>query len=381
MKKLLAVMVLLLAYSNIAVAESLRDTVGVAMDYYESGNYEDALPLFEKLLAEQSLFKGDKAGKELRYKFTYYAGYCANEQGDIEKAVKYVAGALSLAKSLKFDKQLPPIYTFMGELERKRGKYKDAIKYYNEALDGVDSTSFDAAILFYFIAESYRENGNYKNALSICERATLVSKEYGYKEVEIAVLTTVGKVQYGMNKHSEALRTLTSALNLAVEGQKTLDIAKIHLAFAHIYQAQGKEDLARHYYEDALRFYVLNSDTVEVPSVVASLTAMPPCSKLQATRAKEVYRTNAGNYKESGSDVVARTLQYLVAYYEAIAGDSDTAIRDHKRVFEDAIAAKDTKNISIIATGLSNMLTNTSFSDDERARYADVLDDFKKRLK
>lgn len=97
-----------------------KDKLGMALDYFQSGKFHEAMLLFVKLDRQY----------QLNPRFKAYIGTCFYYEGD----------------------------------------YRNASRYFDEAIPGIDAFApHERSVYYYFAAESMRKNGEYKASIPMYE--------------------------------------------------------------------------------------------------------------------------------------------------------------------------------------------------------------------
>ncbi|HLP45541.1 MAG TPA: tetratricopeptide repeat protein, partial [Candidatus Kapabacteria bacterium] len=176
-----------------------------------------------------------------------------------EEKVVYLEDMLKeeRAKEKPDKRKLGGILSDLGVLYGNHDKYKDALKYFEDALSLYKELGDKKgeSIQIGNIGLSYQALGQSQKALIYLEEALAVSREIGYKQGEANQLGNIGVIYSNFSQPEEALKYLQEALVLNSEIGNKYGEANQLVNIGVIYQDFGQPEKALKYYKDALSFF------------------------------------------------------------------------------------------------------------------------------
>jgi tetratricopeptide (TPR) repeat protein len=340
---------LVLGLSATLHAQSSTDELSTAISSYNAGYCTEAIPLLEKIL------KTYKMNNEQRYSLTYYAGYCARDVGNLPLAYGYMSSALDLALGLGETEQIPMLNMFLADIQREQGMYKEAIDRYTAVTKLVDPESAELATVYYFLAETYRLDGNYTDGIGQCELAMAIARKQRLVNVETACLTSIGETHSEAGNYPQAIKVFTDAMTIAYNAPLPLEMANINVGLAKVYEKLDKKDLARQQYDEALKFYMLCMTVTNIQMIADRLMSLPAPTKAWAERAAVSYQAYSETLSAAQDEYNALYLRMLVAHYQLIAENAGAA-ETYREVLSLAIAYRLPLHVYMSATRLADLL-------------------------
>ncbi len=170
--------------------------------------------------------------------------------------------------------------TFQGDLYFIRGKYKESLEIYEDALQKVMAIGDDhplAAEIRVKLAKVKLARGEYTEALDYCEAALAVQSKLfkrGHPSIAASLLIK-GKILRAQAKFSDAETCLKDAFAYCKDSysEKHSSIAEYHFALAELYRAKGYYKRALEHYKSAGKIWCAgsssNNDKLEVRSCQA----------------------------------------------------------------------------------------------------------------
>lgn len=191
---ILAAMAMLLSVSSVSaqVDVSDKERLGMALEYFQTGKYHEALLLFERLEKQYTL----------NPRYHAYIGMCLFYEWDFERAAKKLSSCLPKLESLSPRER--SVYCFTcAESYFFIQKYKEAISYYEQML--LLCNDNERADAFFRLGFCYIQLGNIDNALEYLLSAQACYERYP-QEDKNARLTQIGNMVKGLEKQKETLK-------------------------------------------------------------------------------------------------------------------------------------------------------------------------------
>lgn len=167
-------------------------------------------------LAEQA---GDMAGQSAT---EHQLGVLLTQKGDVSAAIEHFAKALELKTQLK-DQTVSATLAEMGRAYYFSGNYKQARKYYNDALKA-GMPAADAIRVRNNLAMVYKMQGQYDYALAQFEQSLEDARRFGLRSVESALLNNIGITLRDMGDPDRALPYHEQALTIDSETGEALAV-------------------------------------------------------------------------------------------------------------------------------------------------------------
>jgi len=162
---------LLLCTLPVRADKDIKDSekLGMAIDYFQSGKYHEAMLLLSELNSKY----------ELNPRFKAYLGVCYYYEWDYKNACKHLDGITELLNALS--PQERSVYLFCSaESHFMLGEYSSAIPIYEQMINVChDNEKADA---YYRIALCYMQKTNWLAALEYLSSSLAYYERYGYPE-------------------------------------------------------------------------------------------------------------------------------------------------------------------------------------------------------
>ncbi|MBS9463028.1 tetratricopeptide repeat protein [Flagellimonas sp. 389] len=239
----------------------------IAEIYKSSGNYKQALELFEGSIAEIEKNITDEPYKSQFLASSYLAiGSCYLEKGDLNLALRESLKALKLYEKIDDDvrradalKQVGDIESMLKHLGSALTYYKEAQKIYKEYNDNIYEVRAINSI-----GEIYTKLDDLTNAESKQKEAIELSRKYNVKEVLAKALHDLGLIRIQVGEFLEA-RDLLIESKLISE-QETLELRTIYAN-----QALSMLDFKEKKYSSALNKVDLAIDVSQSNGTIITL--------------------------------------------------------------------------------------------------------------
>jgi len=175
------------------MAESFKE----AVELYKSGQYEEALPLFEQA--------AEKAGKQ--------SAVWANLAQTYAKLKRYDEGISAYEKAIELSPDDGALYQNMGNLYSGKGDLAKAEELYNQAAEiSVAMDPKAAAATYYNLGVTYINSGKSKEASEALQKALEVDPNHAEAHYQL------GLTLLGLNKVAESVEHLKKYVELEPSG-------------------------------------------------------------------------------------------------------------------------------------------------------------------
>jgi len=246
------------ATDALQLAEKLQYPHGVALACLRLGTLhmhfkrnEEADKYFQKSI----LISAQNYDLQTLAQSVYMWGTFANSMYEEEKAVSLYKVANRLFLSLKDKKGIADVRTSMGLIEKNKGNYHEALKYYTEALNTNEEihNSEGAALIHNNMGVVYKHLGNYPEALNHYFAALKIRERNGQKKGIGTTLYNIGIIYQSQRNHEAALANYTKALQIKTETDDKIGIANCYNAMGIVFLGQRKMDKALESHLHALK--------------------------------------------------------------------------------------------------------------------------------
>ncbi|MCG8410241.1 MAG: tetratricopeptide repeat protein [Bacteroidales bacterium] len=187
---------------------------------------------------------------------------------NVEESLACAGKALELAKKFRKKNLLVQANIQIADIYYKSGKYKSALKYYNQALDNLDQSS--DLLRFYLyrqLGHTQKNIGNLDNAISyykeILDHGTDLAILKGYNDIG-----TIYKLKNDFNKSRDYY---IKALIIAQKNNYDSEIAASFNLLGGLYYVINQYDSCLYFYDKSLHAYRDLSDTLAEAKVLSNI--------------------------------------------------------------------------------------------------------------
>ncbi|MDR2400740.1 MAG: tetratricopeptide repeat protein [Deferribacteraceae bacterium] len=352
MKKIvLIIFALVIGAESAHTQQQLKAMIAGAMEHVKADNCADAFPILDEILSAQ--VEQVERDSNLNYSLNYYAGYCGKLEGQNDKAIAYFKKALELSTDKS---QLPVLNTFIGETYRDKGEYRRAETYYKRAVYAVEPSSSDAALLWFFLAETHRGLKSYEQSLEDCDKAINIAKEKDLIKLEVACITHNGEVYNEIGDYPLAMKTFNQALMMSQRSHLVVEAANNHMGLALVHENLKMSDLARQNYDEALRLYTLSGNMENISLLTTHLLSLDWSTKEQSLKAAELYEKQSEQILMLGEDEAYARLNILMGDYKYRGGEYPEAVEIYRSAINFAMRRRFPDSARDAAVRLADIL-------------------------
>ncbi|MCK4306825.1 tetratricopeptide repeat protein [candidate division WOR-3 bacterium] len=232
--------------------------------FYKKGEYKEATNRYE--LAINMLENKFPSSPVLAETIADYAFLLSEGKGKYEQAETLILQALELISKDKESKLSARCYGSLGTICLRKGKYDDALAYYQKAAsihENLENKGGIAGILNN-IGIIYRHKGELERALENYKRALLISNEIGYKGLTGSICVNTGVVYSNKGDLERAIEYYKKSLDIseAVGNKKGVGIAYGNIGA--VYENKGDLTQALEYYQKSLEISKAIGDKAEI---------------------------------------------------------------------------------------------------------------------
>jgi tetratricopeptide (TPR) repeat protein len=172
-----------------------------------------------------------------------------------DSCIKIAQKALQMSEKINFDKGKAKAWHNMGIGSYSKGKYAEAIFYYQSAFETFDKMQDKKGMAGSWnnMGLVYQDQGNYPLALEYYQKSLRIKEQLGDKRDIATSLSNMGLVYKEQGNYSLALEFQQKGLKLKEEIGGKQGIANSLNNIGAIYDMQGRYDLALEYYQKSLK--------------------------------------------------------------------------------------------------------------------------------
>ena len=261
-----------LLFDELELYKSINDTNGIfetyqilSNHYFELGNTPFAIKYFDKAIDFAKLHNR----KDLvSYGYFQMAGMF-EEINDYKNAKEYYTKTKAIWIELK-DTRVAWVLRRIGACYSGLHDLPNALKNFNESIDLSENESKGIARTILEIADAYKFNNEYKNALFYYQKALAMAKKInGFEDVQFQCLNRIGNTYRDEQNYDSALVFIARGLNVARELNNEHRIMQSELSLVKNYYAKGNFAAAKNIFseEKYKKFqlaYGLSRDMIEI---------------------------------------------------------------------------------------------------------------------
>lgn len=187
----------------------------VAYVYKKQGKLDEALKVFEKLLAIMNDPRISNRAMTLgRKMYTLHnIGEIYYDKGDSQRSLEFFKKSLQLCEEGKRLPFKPVILNTLGAVYMSLGNYEEALTALDESAQ-LHTELYKKAEPLTNIAEVYYRQGNLAEAMTKCEESLALSRQYGGRIQAGLTLHLMGKIRMQENNYDEALKYVQEAVDI-----------------------------------------------------------------------------------------------------------------------------------------------------------------------
>ncbi|NQT62944.1 MAG: tetratricopeptide repeat protein [Candidatus Marinimicrobia bacterium] len=224
----------------------LQAKIGIGVSYHETGDYDKAKGLYEKVLNQaKELSDKQEIGHSLNN-----IGKIYYEKGDYDKALDFYTRSRELFEELGDKRGVGILLDDIGKIYREKGDYDNALHYCSCSLEikkelddkqGIGASLVNSGII-------YKKKGDHDKAIDYYFKSFELCKELGNKRGIGASLINIGNIYLSKGEYIEALDHYTHSFEIFEDlGDKRAKAASLD-NIGIIYYMNGD-------YDNALDFY------------------------------------------------------------------------------------------------------------------------------
>lgn len=284
-------------------------TLGLVGCKKASSYYKDANKDYKAGQYEEAAIKYEKAIELVQDRAEYYIDYgmCLIQLGDYKEAIEQFDKAILDKDNSIVRQNNKAALRGKGIAYYLNGKYKKAVKCFDEALDNPSKTEYNIDIMSYK-GSAKEKLGEYEEALSIYNDILLKDED------NIAILQSRANIQYLLQNYEESLKNYNTLL------EKNKKDLSLYLGKYQVLKAQGKDTDAETLLNEALD--VATSNTPEQKYQVAKIyyylgdynTAMTELTSAGEAGYTESYQYLGNIYLENND--ITNAIYYFELYLE-----------------------------------------------------------------
>src|SRR4030065_541930 len=214
----------------------LKESFRSGQKHEKEYEFEEAIKVYEKCLQDLSIPEEDKIGFNILIGSCYYffsklnkaeknfkeslnnIGSLYNELGKYDEALKCQEEALEISQKFKDEQAIANSLTNIGIIYTDSGKPEEALKLFQEALEINEKNKSQEGIanVFNNMGLAYSNLKETDQALNYYQKALKINKKIGYKEGAATNLGNIGLIYITLGKSEEVLKYYQEALEIFI---------------------------------------------------------------------------------------------------------------------------------------------------------------------
>lgn len=158
------------------------------------------------------------------------------------------------------------LYSNLGAVKCLQGHFDQGLASFGKAFDLMQriGDEFKMATAAHNLAETFRVMKQYKKAVEWVRKSLEIHEALGTKQAIPICYITLGKIHEDLGRKREAIRFHRQALRLASEIKAPYEIGLVYRAIGTLLARDGKERLARHFFNLAVEIFLFLGSQHEI---------------------------------------------------------------------------------------------------------------------
>ncbi len=199
------------------------------------------------------------------------------KKGNIKEAMQALEENYVLTEKLNDQKALTIIYSNMGNIYGEQGKYQEAVRYFNKALDYFQENKIEKseAAVVNNLGIIYLYMGNYDLALKYYKRSLTLYKKHKLEARAGTVHLNIGLVYFKRKNNKDAIKQAEAAIKTLLPFNDKYSLADCYFLLAQSYKELNDIEKAKLYLGKSIEIddeFGNNSRIIERQSFKASLS-------------------------------------------------------------------------------------------------------------
>ena len=206
------------------------------------------------------------------YRVLKQIGYCEQQLGDVDQALKYYQQALNLCPS-EDKPEKASIYHYLGYIYADTGKIEEAIALYHQSLEIKESIGDiqGKAATLHELGYIYADTGKIDDAIALYQQSLQIEESIGNVQGQAATLHCLANIYTNTGKIEEAIALYHQSLEIHESvGDVQGKAANLH-NLGYIYAKTGKIEEAIALYQQSLEIHESIGDVQTKAATLAAL--------------------------------------------------------------------------------------------------------------
>ncbi len=253
--------IILLTLSSFAKAQQLENLIEKCEEFHLSGQ-ADSLKKYSKLALEFANRNNDVLSKTR----LQYFGATTLLRTQPDSAIKLLSAINKEFLSRNDTKFLPYINASFGAYNRRLGNYKEALKYYNQAIESAKQhyTGSENKKLNRILALQYNslavinfEMSDYELSNQNALTASKIANQYNFTQIELASTIILANIQMHFKQLDLAEKSFLEAKNLSIKisDRYRLGVALANLGIINFLRVEASQTNSKAYLASKKRFF------------------------------------------------------------------------------------------------------------------------------
>ena len=247
--------------------------------------------------------------------------------GNTNEAIDTYINALKYADD---DLKKSEIFYNIGLIHQKKGKYEDAIEYFNKSVSLIKETNTNYVNILNNLSYSLIYSERLTDAQSLLKECLCITEKTKATELKAKILYCLAVLEWFRNDYNKGIEITRNALRIIQNNNDLNLVSKCYNLLGSLYQQEGNLERAEKSYNSAIQLFQSLKEINSLASALINL-ALIVKSQCKFKKANQLlwsalnYARKAGNNRE-----ISRVLVNLANVYE-IKGDFDKAIELNKQ--------------------------------------------------
>lgn len=253
--------IILLTLSSFAKAQQLENLIEKCEEFHLSGQ-ADSLKKYSKLALEFANRNNDALSKTR----LQYFGATTLLRTQPDSAIKLLSAINKEFLSRNDTKFLPYINASFGAYNRRLGNYKEALKYYNQAIESAKQhyTGSENKKLNRILALQYNslavinfEMSDYELSNQNALTASKIANQYNFTQIELASTIILANIQMHFKQLDLAEKSFLEAKNLSIKinDRYRLGVALANLGIINFLRVEASQTKSKAYLASKKHFF------------------------------------------------------------------------------------------------------------------------------
>ena len=240
---------------NLVYQTAKHDTTKILILTHIAFEYGSNKPDTSLLLAEKALQMSEKIGFEKGKENAYYQiGRVHSAKGKYPQALKFYQNSLSIAEKMGNKNGIANNFNMIGVVYENQDNYPQAVAYYQKSLEIKEKIADQEGIAYTLnnLGNIYHKQGNYPQALISHQKSMAIKEKMGNQKGVSVSLNNIGNIYRSQGNDPQALTSYQKSLEIREKLGDKAGMAICLNNIGNIYRSQTNYPKALEYYQKSL---------------------------------------------------------------------------------------------------------------------------------